>query len=288
MPFETLVVSPKRQVEAAGGVRIGVTAMRDVDVLVVPGFDADPRGIATMIETLTSEIRVIEDVGRAGTPVVSICVGAFLLGEAGLLHGRSATTSWLFARQLAERYPATQVRANELVVNDSGVTTTAAFSAMYDFGLDLIRRHCGPETARRTARIVLVDDARTSQAPYVDDDLLPASGATFATEIQCYLDQRLKEPYQLSALAAAFHVSDRTLLRRYRAETGETPLGYLQRSRMRRARHLLETTDQTLGAVHAAVGYRDAGTFSELFDRHFGMRPGAYRSAFRRQRATSP
>jgi transcriptional regulator GlxA family with amidase domain len=154
---------------------------------------------------------------------------------------------------------------------------------MYDFALELIRRHSGAGVARRTARVALVDDARSSQAPYVDAGLLPRPGHEFSRRVMRWLDQNLAARYDLAALAEAFQVSTRTLLRRFAQETGQSPLEYLQTSRIRRARHLLETTDGTVAAIAAAVGYRDPGTFSALFARHTGRRPRDYRTAFRRR-----
>ena len=286
--FSTAVVSPRRRVSASGGVSLGVGPMRPVDVLVVPGFDLVPGGdLDARLAGLGPEIHQIREHARSGTAVVSICVGALLLGESGLLDDRSATTAWLFAETLAERCPQATVTADRLVVTDRGVTTTAAFSAMFDFVIEVIERHCGREVARRTARLALLDDARTSQSPYVDERMLPTPGRSFASEVQRYLDQHLSEPYDLTRLARHFHVSTRTLLRRYKAESGEPPLAYLQGARMRRARHLLENTDRTLADIHGAVGYRDGGAFSELFTRHIGLGPKAYRSRFRQQAAGS-
>ncbi|WP_405727442.1 helix-turn-helix domain-containing protein [Streptomyces sp. NBC_01537] len=286
-PFEVVVVSPRRRVIASGGVALGVVALRGVDVLVVPGFEPVPgEDLALGMNALRPEIEAIRAHADRGIAVVSICVGAFLLGEAGLLAGRRATTAWLFADQLARRYPGAAVVSRELVVSDSGVTTTAAFSAMYDFVLNLIERHCGRTVARRTARIALIDDARMSQVPYVDDELLPASGNGLSAQVQRFLDQRLKDRYNLPALAEHFHISTRTLLRRYKQETGESPLVHLQRARMRRAQHLLESTDRTTREIHIEVGYRDHGTFAGLFTRHFGVRPTDYRANFRRKRAS--
>lgn len=284
-PFSTTVMSPRRTVLASGGTSIGTRPVGPVDVLVVPGFDLVPdEDLDRRLAVLGPELRQVREHSSAGTAIVSICVGALLLGEAGLLDHRAATTSWLFADALAERYPAARVTAEQLVVRDRGVTTTAAFSAMFDFVLDLVEQTCGRAVARRTARVALVDDARTSQAPYVDERMLPATGHSFARRVQRHLDQHLAEPYDLTALAEQFHVSSRTLLRRYKAESGESPLAYLQRARVRRARHLLENTDRTLTEVQLAVGYRDSGAFAELFDRHVGLRPSAYRSRFRATR----
>ncbi|MFD9795377.1 GlxA family transcriptional regulator [Streptomyces sp. NPDC059070] len=281
--YEVSIVSPRRRVTASGGAALAVTPPRGTDVLVVPGFELAPAlDVDAALAALAPEAAAIRAHAAAGGAVVSICVGAFLLGEAGLLDGRRATTSWLHADELARRCPTARVRPEHLVVTDSGVTTTAAFSAMYDFALELIRGHSGTGVARTTARVALLDDARTSQAPYVDTDLLPRPGNAFSQRVMRWLDQRLAERYDLAALSDAFHVSARTLLRRFARETGRSPLDHLHSSRVRRARHLLETTDRTVAAIAATVGYRDAGTFAALFARHTGQRPRDYRAAFRR------
>ncbi|MFJ4585193.1 GlxA family transcriptional regulator [Streptomyces echinatus] len=287
--YRVSVVSPRRRVTASGGAILDVRPLREVDVLVVPGFELRPdTDLDARLARLAPEVAAIRAQAAAGTAVVSLCVGAFLLAEAGLLDRRRATTSWLHAGELARRCPDADVRPEHLVVTDTGVTTTAAFSAMYDFALDLIRRHHGERVARATARLTLVDDARTSQTPYVDARLLPQPGREFSHQVMRRLDQNLAERYDLAALADAFRVSTRTLLRRFAEETGRSPLAHLQASRIRRARHLLETTDRTVAAVAAAVGYQDPGTFATLFARHTGRRPSAYRSAFRRTaRATA-
>ncbi|MFB9682437.1 GlxA family transcriptional regulator [Streptosporangium vulgare] len=260
-----------------------VSPLREVDVLVVPGFELMPGlDVDAKLAPLAPEIAAIRSHAAAGTAVVSICVGAFLLAEAGLLDRRRATTAWLLADELARRCPDADVRPEHLVVTDTGVTTTAAFSAMYDFALELIRRHSGVGVARTTARVALVDDARSSQTPYVDAQFLPQPGNEFSHRIMRRLDQNLAARYDLAALSDTFKVSTRTLLRRFADETGRSPLEYLQSSHVRRARHLLETTDQTVARISAAVGYKDPGTFAALFAKHTGRRPGDYRSAFRR------
>jgi transcriptional regulator GlxA family with amidase domain len=282
--YEVTVVSPRRRVVASGGVALEVRAVREVDVLVVPGFELGPGlDLDARVASLAPEVAAIRAHAAAGHAVVAICVGAFLLAEAGLLAGRRATTAWLFADELAHRCPDADVRPEQLVVTDRAVTTTAAFSAMYDFALGLIREHSGARVARTTARLALVDDARSSQAPYVDARLLPQVGGGFSRRVMRRLDQNLADRYDLAALAEAVNVSTRTLLRRFADETGRSPLDYLQSARVRRARHLLETTDRTVASISAAVGYQDAGTFAALFARHTGRRPRDYRAAFRRR-----
>ncbi|MFF1401262.1 GlxA family transcriptional regulator [Streptomyces sp. NPDC058287] len=281
--YEVSVVSSRRHVAASGGAALTVSPLREVDVLVVPGFELLPGiGMDAKLTSLAPEVAAIHSHTAAGHAVVSICVGAFLLAEAGLLKGRQATTSWLFADELARRCPDADVRPERLVVTDKGVTTTAAFSAMYDFALELIRQHSGADVARATARVALVDDARSSQTPYVDVRLLPQPGNEFSRRVMRWLDQNLAVRYDLAALSDTFNVSTRTLLRRFADETGQSPLQYLRSSRVHRARHLLETTDRTVASISAAIGYKDPGTFAVLFANHTGRRPRDYRAAFRR------
>ncbi|MFF9783002.1 GlxA family transcriptional regulator [Streptomyces nigrescens] len=282
--YETSVISPRRRVIASGGSVLDVSAMRPVDVLIVPGFELSPTlDLDAALANLGPEVASIRSQAASGNAVVSICVGAFLVAEAGLLDGRKATTSWLFADRFARRYADVRLRQESLVVTDRGVTTTAAFSAMYDFALQLIREHDGPRVARSTARIALVDDARSTQAPYVDPELIPPVGSEFSLSVKRWLDQNLSTRYDLPTLAQEFHVSTRTMLRRFGDEAGETPLAYLQTVRVRRARHLLETTDRTVASIATDVGYRDPGAFSDIFARHTGQRPREYRALFHRR-----
>ncbi len=287
-PYQVSIVSPRQRVAACGGAPIAVTPLREVDILIVPGFELAPGlDLDATLASLRPEVAAIRAHRQSGAALVTICVGAFLAAEAGVLDGRQATTSWLFADALRRRHPAVDVRAENLTVTDAGVTTTAAFSAMYDLALNMIRQRSGTAVARRTARIALLDDARSTQAPYVDPQLLPPAGTAFSASVRRWLDQHLNSSYHLPSLAAQFHVSTRTLLRQFRADTGQTPLEYLQASRVRRACHLLETTDLAISAVAAAMGYRDAGTLTKIFTRHIGRKPTEYRSAFRR-RSVSP
>ncbi|WP_245926032.1 DJ-1/PfpI family protein [Nocardia nova] len=125
--YEVTVISPRRRVVASGGVALSVSPLREVDILVVPGFELVP-GLDpdARLPPLTAEIAAIRAHAAAGGAVVSICVGAFLLARAGLLAGRKATTAWLFADELAQQCPEADIRPDRLVVTDRGVTTPSA------------------------------------------------------------------------------------------------------------------------------------------------------------------
>jgi transcriptional regulator GlxA family with amidase domain len=144
----------------------------------------------------------------------------------------------------------------------------------------LIREHAGDDVARRAARVTLVADNRISQEPYIDALLVAASSPGFATSVQRHLVEHLDEPYDLAALARAFNVSTRTMLRRFAAECGRSPLDYLQAARVDAAKRLLESTSWSVAQVMEQVGYRDVGTFRRLFADHVGATPAAYRRQF--------
>ena len=283
-PFEVSVIAASGSpVVAAGGFSIGAQeGHHDIDHLVVPGFELVPsEDPATRLSLWDREIEFIRACEARGVRVSSVCVGAYLLGEAGLLDGRRATTSWLYGADLASRYPDATVRTDSLIVDDDGVTTTAAFTAALDLATALVREHLGDKIARTTARITLAPENRTSQSPYVVDSMLPVKHTQFAEAVGSWLVERIAEPYDLDQLSAAFRVSTRTMLRKFGDETGESPRAYLQRARVRKAKRLLESTDWPLGKILGHIGYQDPGTFRRLFAYRVGISPADYRKRFR-------
>lgn len=282
--FEISVVSLAGcGVRAAGGLEIGTRRpLRKLDLLVVPGMElSDLAGCAEPLTRLAPEVAYIARTFARGVPVAAMCVGAFILGEAGLLDGRRATTSWLFAPDLARRFPAADVDTAAMLLEDGGVTTTGSFSATFDLALHLVRKAASPRVNRAVVRLGLLDDKRTSQAAFIDTRMLPRQAAGFAAQVISWLEQRLVEPYDLNAIAAAFHVSPRTLLRRVKIETGRSPLAHLQQARIDQAKLLLETTSLPVAHVTERVGYGDVATFGSLFKRHVGQSPAEYRRRFR-------
>lgn len=268
-----------RTVLMAGGIAVAVQRpTADMDVLVVPGLDISSLDAwTTQLAPLGREVDFIRTAFARGTPVASVCVGSFLLAEAGLLEGRRATTAWLSAPQFARRYPGTDLRADAVLVEDGAVTTTGAVSSAFDLAIHLVKKLWGAQVATATARVTLVSAPRSSQAPFVDPGLLAPNLPSFSQGVEQWLGKRLVQPYDLGRLAKAFHVSARTLLRRVKAETGHSPLVLLQQARVEKARQLLTGTRWSLSRITEAVGYADVPSFSRLFVRHVGETPAHYR-----------
>ena len=271
-------------VRAAGGLQIGTRKpRRKADLLVVPGLDFGERhGYPSRLAALSLEAAHIGRSFARGTRVAAVCVGAFLLGEAGILDGRKATTAWLFAPDLARRFPLARLETSAMLVDDGGVLTTGAFSAAFDLAMHLIRQTAGAAVASAVARLGLIEE-RASQAAFVDPRMLAPAPQRFAEQVRAWQLSRLAEPYDLARLAAAFHVSARTLLRRVRSETGASPLAMLQQARVEAAKVLLESTGASVAQVTERVGYADVATFSQLFRRLVDMSPAAYRRSVRTQ-----
>jgi transcriptional regulator GlxA family with amidase domain len=164
------------------------------------------------------------------------------------------------------------------LVEDSGVITTGGFSVAFDLAAHLIRAEGGEALALAFGKFAMLDVRRESQGPYIDESLLNRSAEAFSDAVKQWLKTRLAEPYRLERLARSFAVSPRTLLRRFQAEAGESPLSFLQRARIEAAKVLLASTPLSVAAITERVGYANLSTFVRFFGRQEGMTPGKYRS----------
>jgi len=273
----------RRSVLAAGGIRIGLQALhRRPDLLVVPGFEFRRMAeIRPRLQQLTRETRYIARAFSRGIPIAAICGGAFLLGEAGVLNGRRAATAWLFSAELARCYPAALVQPEAMFIEDGGITTTGAFSSGFDLAVHLLRQNDRHRVAQMISRMTFLDAQRKSQAPFTDAAMMERSNGPFSDAVKDWLRQRLSRRYSLKGLADAFSVSARTLLRRFKAECGESPLTYLQRMRIDAAKKLLVSTTLSVSVITERAGYEDESSFVRMFNRQVGHTPARYRQRFR-------
>jgi transcriptional regulator GlxA family with amidase domain len=218
-----------------------------------------------------------------GARVMSICTGAFVLGEAGLLNGRRATTHWASTEELARRYPEVNVEPAVLYVDEDSILTSAGVAAGLDLCLHVIRRDHGAELAARLARRTVVAPHRDGgQAQFVDRPI--AHGADVAGSLeptrQWALSQ-LESSLDVAALARRACMSPRTFARRFRQETGTSPGQWVLEQRTRAAQALLETTDLPVEHVAHRCGFGSAATLRSQFGRRLSTTPTRYRSTFR-------
>lgn len=217
---------------------------------------------------------------RDGATLCSVCAGAFVLAETGLIDGRRATTHWAFASQLAQRFPKVLLADEHMVVDESDIITAGGILAWADLGLTLVGRLLGPATMLATARFLLIEPPRDSQRPFAQfiprldhgDDAIRAS--------QHHIHAEAATLQGVADLAGRSGMTPRTFLRRFRAATGLTPIEYLQQVRIARAREVLERSLTPVDRIAWDVGYSDPAAFRKLFQKLTGLAPAAYRQQF--------
>jgi transcriptional regulator GlxA family with amidase domain len=256
----------------------GAEILADSDTVIIPGTRvAGPRRHGTMPAEIAEALATIPAHAR----IMSICTGAFVLGAAGLLDDRPATTHWAYADQFRELYPNVLLNENVLFVDDGDVLTSAGLGAGVDLCLHVIRRDHGSEVANRAARFCVVPPWREGgQSQYIDRHV-PEPGTDGTAPTRAWALRRLDTALDLAALAGHARMSVRTFSRRFRAETGMSPGSWLTRQRIEHARHLLETTDLAVDAVAARAGLGTGASLRQHMRASIGVSPLAYRKTFR-------
>jgi transcriptional regulator GlxA family with amidase domain len=278
--YDVIVAGPRRTASAGPttlSVPHGLDRLIESDLVIVPGR-SDP--IAPIDPRAT---RALQAAAARGARLASICVGAFDLAETGLLDGMRATTHWRAAADLAARYPAVEVDSAALFVDNGQLLTSAGAAAGLDLCLHIIAKDHGGAVAAEAARTAVVPLTREAgQAQYIRDDGLGSAGLAATLE---WIERKAAEPITVADIARAASVSTRTLNRRFAAELGATPSGWLTRARVRRAQRLLETTDLSIEHVADASGLGSAPNLRAHFAAVVGTSPTRYRTALGSPRA---
>ena len=224
--------------------------------------------------------RFLRDQHAAGATLCSVCAGAFVLAETGLIDGRRATTHWAFARQLAQRFPKVHLAAEHMVLDEGDIMTAGGILAWADLGLTLVSRLLGPSTMLATARFLLVEPPRHSQRPFAQFIPRFDHGDEAVRQSQHQIHAQAATLKGVADLAVSVGMTGRTFLRRFSAATGFTPVEYLQQVRIAKARELLERTPTPVDRVAWDIGYSDPAAFRKLFQKLTGLPPATYRQQF--------
>jgi transcriptional regulator GlxA family with amidase domain len=208
----------------------------------------------------------------------AVCVGVFLLAEAGLLNGRRATTHWKFGRELATRYPGVRVEHDPLWVKDGNIYTSAGISAGIDLALAWVEEDCGASLAHEAARELVLFLRRPSGQPQLSVSLASqASEMTWIRELQIWIAEHLETRLSVEDLADWMSMSVRNFERVFTREVGTTPSQYVLQMRVEAARRLLERTDGGLKQVAAVAGFGSVDVMRRAFVRLLGITPRRYR-----------
>ena len=284
--LESAVVSARgrdRMRTANGHELVGLVPVPEkLDVLLIPGvIHRSAQELFHQLEGMEPERELIRAQHLKGVRIAATCSGTALLASTGLLDGRRSTTSWWLANLYRRAFPKVQLEADEILVEDGPFYTTGAASSVQSLVLRLIEEHAGPELAQQTARMLLIDPERQSQAPYVSAALMEKPRSSLSEKAEKFLQRELHHEITVTSLAKHCGTSERSLLRHFHSQYGASPLAHIQRLRVERAKAMLEATHLSFDEIVERCGYTDVSSFRKLFKRATTLTPVDYRERFR-------
>ena len=245
----------------------------DSETIIIPPSDAD--------ETLAPDaVSWLMESHERGAHIASVCLGAFLLAQTGLLDNKNATTHWGYVNRFRKQYPMVKVKPEKLITDEGDLFTAGGANAGGDLALYLIAKYAGKEAAFQTARIMVMDMDRNSQSPYLMFRIEKIHGDKDVLNIQKWIEKNFNDEISVGQLADKSGMTRRTFERRFKNATGDSPLRYLQRVRIENAKQLLEKGGTTFDEITYLVGYEDSSTFSRIFKKTTGLSPNLYKKKY--------
>lgn len=262
---------------------VAITAVRKTDLIFIPttGLRLD-----NVLEGYASVVPWLRRWHKRGAAIASVCSGVGLVAATGLLDGKRATTHWGLAELFRRKYPKVNWMPDFMVTEDHGLYCGGGVHAALDLSLYLVEEFCGHEIAMQSAKAMLIETPRAWQAGFAIVPLKTEHGDDTISSAQEWLHENFRRTFSLEAPARRVGMSLRNFVRRFKQATGDSPLIYLQKLRVAAAKRLLEGDHRTVREISDAVGYQDVAYFRQLFQRHTGASPSAYRRRFGVQHAS--
>lgn len=277
----TLVSANGEPVSCLGGLELSVhgrmATQAQVDLILIGAIGHPAMRPKEFDEDV---IHWLQERHREGSKIASICTGAFVLAETGLLNGKQATTHWQCASIFRERYPDVLLRSEEMITQQGSLYCSAGASAYQDMSLYLIREFYGDAIAQQCAKAILIDSDRISQSQYASFQPSRQHNDEVVHQLQDWLRNHFVDDFSIVDLAKQVHLSERQLKRRFKQATLESPLAYIQALRVESAKHSLESSSKTIEVISRESGYEDVRFFRQLFKRLTGLAPSDYRLKF--------
>lgn len=235
------------------------------------------------LDSLLAQKELVEwlyAMSQSGVIICAVCAGTFLAAQTGLLDGRTATTHWGLADQFQKCFPRVVLNKEKMIVDEGEFITAGGVTAYLDLSLYITGRFGSAELVSMLSKLLLIDPARRLQTPYKTFDYHTGHDDAAVLRAQQWLLNHSEQSTSLARLADIAGLEPRTLNRRFKKATGNTPLEYLQNLRLGKARTMLETTSNSFESITLHVGYEDVSSFRRLFTRSTGLSPSAYRKRF--------
>jgi len=254
------------------------------DVIFIPGILYE--GVKTFEKKLSSHSPLYNWLikqHQSGAIICANCTSTFFLAEAGLLNNKTSTTVWWLEHLYKQRYPLTQLKFDELIIEQDNIITASAATSHFQLGLLLLKKFVPESILQQTAKTMLIDTRKINISP---EQLLSQSrehNNKLIQDAQEWINQHMHEAFTIRELSKIIATSERTLVRQFKEVLAVTPLKYIQNLRINTAKHLLETSDLNLDRIIEKVGYKDRSTFSKLFSHYTGFPPMSYRRQFNKR-----
>ncbi len=255
---------------------ISIKAKQSYDIVITPAL----MGAYRSVKNEVALIQWLKKQHKSGACICSVCASAFLIAKAGLLESKQATTHWALADELKTFQPNISIKPEKMLIDEGDVISAGGVTAYQDLCLHLIRRFGSQELAVSISKTLLIDTTRQSQAPYSRYQITKTHGDEAIAKAQNYIEEKYNSTITLHSIAQRAGLGERTLNRRFKACTGDTPSEYLQGVRVEAARNLLESTNKSVDEITYAVGYQDVSSFRRLFKTVVGLTPSEYRNKF--------
>lgn len=217
---------------------------------------------------------------QKGSYVCSVCIGAYILAEAGLLTGKKATTHWAVESKLRSNFPAVDLQIDKIIIEDDNIITSGGVSTYVDLCLYIIRKFISIDAAYKCANYLVVDSGRTSQKPYKDLTIVASHNDATINHLITSIKTNFTQEFTIKKMARKISLGERTFLRRFKKATGELPNTFIQKVRVQKAKEFLINTNESFESITAMVGYTNTSSFRRLFKEMVGLNPGEYRHSF--------
>lgn len=249
----------------------------ETDLIIIPPMSGD-------METAVLENREYVDWIRMqyerGAEVASLCVGAFILAETGLLNGQECSTHWKTVNEFRKKYPEVELVDYRIITDHNGLYTSGGANSYWNLLVYVVQKFTNRDIAIRTSKYFEVEIDRNNQAPFMIFEGYKLHPDEPILDAQDYIEKHYKERITIAFLSEKFNMSRRTFQRRFKAATHETVIEYLQKIRMEAAKKMLELNRLSIGEVMFEVGYNDPTAFRDVFKKITGITPSVYKSKY--------
>ena len=253
---------------------------RKPDLIIVPALSGD---LGRAIQVNRAFVPWIVQHYKEGTEVASLCLGAFLLAETGLLDGKTCSTHWLFANEFRDRFPSVELLDNKIVTDQTGIYTSGGATSYWNLLLYLIEKYTNRELAVLTAKFFVLDIDRHSQSPFHIFKGQKVHNDPDIVKVQEFIETNYQDKITVDELCRKFGIARRTFERRFKRATHNTVLEYWQRVKIEAAKRQLEMSRKTVGEVMYEVGYSDTKAFRDIFRKVTSMSPVDYRNKYNKE-----